>query len=53
MARISREIFFGLATFACLTALLFALLHWRMNMPEQHLDFGQDLQQQLPESGHE
>jgi hypothetical protein len=35
-----REIVAGLTAFACLAALFFVLLRWRMNMPEQHLNLG-------------
>jgi hypothetical protein len=30
----------GLAALVCLAGLFFALLHWRVNKPEVHLDFG-------------
>jgi hypothetical protein len=33
-----RGIVAGLTAFACLTALFFGLLRWRMNTPEQHLN---------------
>ncbi len=33
-----RGIAAGLAAFACLTALFFGLLRWRVNTPEQHLN---------------
>src|SRR5215813_506068 len=39
-ARLFREILAGLTALACLVALFFALLRWRMNTPEQHLNFG-------------
>jgi hypothetical protein len=35
-----RDLLAGLAAFVGLTALLFALLSWRMNTPEAHLNFG-------------
>jgi hypothetical protein len=36
-----REVVVGLTAFTCLAALFFALLRWRMNTPEQHLNLGQ------------
>jgi hypothetical protein len=30
----------GFVALACLTALFFALLSWRVNTPELHLNFG-------------
>lgn len=41
MFRMFREVVTGLTAFACLALLLFALMRWRMNTPEQHLDLGQ------------
>lgn len=40
LTRRFRQVLAGLAAFATLTALFFALLRWRMNTPEQHLNFG-------------
>src|SRR5690348_7535361 len=40
-ARLFREVVVGLTAFTCLAALFFALLRWRMNTPEQHLNLGQ------------
>ena len=39
-ARLFREVLAGLTSFLCVAALFFALLRWRMNTPEQHLDLG-------------
>jgi len=47
-----REVLAGLTAFACLAALFFALLHWRMNTPEQHLNFG-SVVERLPGQSHE
>jgi hypothetical protein len=35
-----RQILAGVTALAVLTALFFALLRWRMNTPEDHLNFG-------------
>ena len=35
-----RQILAGLTALAVLMALFFALLHWRMNMPEEHMNLG-------------
>jgi hypothetical protein len=37
----------GLAALVCLAGLFFALLQWRVNQPEVHLDFGPAAQDQL------
>lgn len=39
-ARWFRQTLAGLAVLACLVALFFALLRWRVNTPELHLNFG-------------
>lgn len=39
-ARRLRQAFAGLAAIACLIALFFALLRWRANTPELHLNLG-------------
>lgn len=41
------EVFAGLAALLCLAGLFFALLHWRVNKPEVHLDFGNAAHGQL------
>lgn len=51
--RMFREILAGLTVLACLIALFLALLHWRMNTPEEHLNFGQALEGQPTGQGHE
>jgi hypothetical protein len=38
--RFFREVVSGLTALACLTAVFFVLLRWRMNTPEDHLDLG-------------
>jgi hypothetical protein len=48
-----REILTGLTALACVVALFFALLRWRMNTPEEHLNLGRALEQQLPGQNHE
>jgi hypothetical protein len=48
LTRLFREILAGLTAFACLAALFFALLHWRTNTPEQHLNFGGVVYDQRP-----
>src|SRR5689334_8258641 len=40
MARRYRQVFAGLVALVCLMALFFALLRWRVNTPELHLNFG-------------
>lgn len=35
-----RQIFAGISALACLAALFFGLLQWRVNTPEVHLNFG-------------
>lgn len=35
-----RQVLTGFCTLACLAALFFALLRWRVNTPELHLNFG-------------
>lgn len=51
--RVFREILAGLAALACLVTLFFVLLHWRMNTPEEHLNFGHALEGQPAGQGHE
>jgi hypothetical protein len=40
MMRRFRQVLAGLTALAVLMALFFALLRWRMNTPEEHLNFG-------------
>ena len=51
--RLLREIVAGLTALACVAALFFLLLRWRMNTPEEHLDFGHALEQGLPGEAHD
>jgi hypothetical protein len=53
LARLFREILAGLTAFACLAALFFGLLRWRMNTPEQHLNLGRIVEERLPRQSHE
>jgi hypothetical protein len=53
LARLFREILAGLTAFACLAALFFGLLRWRMNTPEQHLNLGRIVEDRLPGQSHE
>src|SRR5215471_8899301 len=52
-ARLFREILAGLIALACLVALFFALLRWRMNTPEQHFDFGRVVEDRLSTQSHD
>jgi hypothetical protein len=45
--------FAGLTALASLTALFFATLQWRVNTPEEHLNFGRIAGDRLPEQNHE
>jgi hypothetical protein len=40
LTRRLRQVLAGLTALAALMALFFALLRWRMNTPEEHLNFG-------------
>lgn len=53
MARRFRQVFAGLTALVCLTALFFALLRWRVNTPELHLNFGGAKQSQGGLPNHE
>jgi len=48
-----RQVLAGVAALASLWMLFFALLRWRMNTPEQHLDFKQIVIAQPNGQGHE
>jgi hypothetical protein len=48
-----QQVLAGLTALILLMALLFVLLQWRTNAPEQHLDFGHAAQSQLPGQGYE
>lgn len=39
-ARRFRQIVAGIVTLACVVAILFMLLRWRVSTPELHLNFG-------------
>jgi hypothetical protein len=47
------QILAGLTALACLAALFFALLRWRVNTPEQHLNVGRVVDDRLPWRSHE
>lgn len=53
LGRLFREMLAGFAAFACLAALLFGLLRWRTNTPEQHLNLGSIVEDRLPGQSHE
>jgi hypothetical protein len=48
-----RQVAFGLAALASLMALFFALLRWRVNRPELHLNFGDVTYDRLTGQNHE
>lgn len=48
-----RQVVAGLAVLASLTTLLFAMLRWRVNTPEEHLDVGRFAGDRLNEHDHE
>jgi len=48
LVRSLRQVLAGLAAVALLMAFCFTILRWRVNTPEEHLIFGQ-LVDQLPE----
>jgi len=48
-----RQVLAGLTALASLTALFFALLQWRVNTPEEHLNLGRVAGDRLPEQNHE
>lgn len=43
----------GVAALSCLMALFFALLHWRVNTPQLHLNFGGARSNQVASPPHE
>lgn len=51
-ARRFRQVVVGLAALSALMALVFVLLRWRTNTPEQHLNFG-GVVEQLPRASDE
>jgi hypothetical protein len=53
LARRGRQILAGLTALAALLALFFALLRWRTDTPEDHLNFGRAVDKRLPGPGDE
>jgi hypothetical protein len=53
LTRRFRQVLAGLTAFAALMALFFALLRWRMNTPEEHLNFGATADNQPTEQSNE
>jgi hypothetical protein len=48
LTRRFRQILAGLTALASLMALFFALLQWRVNTPEEHMNLGRVAADQLP-----
>jgi len=48
-----RQVLAGLAALASLMALFFAMLKWRVNTPEQHLNFGRVVEDGLNGQSHD
>jgi len=53
LTRRFRQVLAGLTALAALMALFFALLRWRTNTPEQHLNFGRVADDRLDGQSHE
>ena len=53
LARSFKAVLAGVAAFACLAAVFFALLRWRMNTSEQHLNLGRVVDDLSPGQTHE
>jgi hypothetical protein len=53
MARRFQQTLAGLVALACLMGLFFALLHWRVNTPGLHLNFGNATYDRLGGQKHE
>jgi hypothetical protein len=53
LARQVWQVVAGFTALACLLALFFALLHWRVNYPESHLNFGGVTYDRLAGQNHE
>jgi hypothetical protein len=49
LTRQFRPVLAGLTALASLTALFFAMLQWRVNTPEEHLNLGRIAGDRLPE----
>jgi hypothetical protein len=48
-----RQILAGLTALGLLLALFFAMLRWRVNTPEEHLNLGRVVVDRQPEQNHE
>lgn len=48
-----RQVLAGVTALASLMALFFALLRWRMNTPEEHLNLGRVVEDRLSRQSHE
>ena len=53
LTRRFRQVLAGVTAFALLMALFFAMLKWRVNTPEEHLNLYRVAGDQLPEQNHE
>ena len=53
VARRFRQVLAGISALACLAALFFVLLQWRVNTPEVHLNFGGLVNDGAPGQNHE
>jgi hypothetical protein len=53
LTRQVRQILAGLTALASVTALLFAMLQWRVNTPEEHLNLGRIAGDETSERNHE
>jgi hypothetical protein len=53
LTRCFRQILAGLTALASLMALFFAILHWRVNTPEEHLHLSRIAGDRLPEHNNE
>ena len=53
LTRRFRQVLAGLTALASLMALLFAMLRWRVNTPEEHLNLGPVAGYQLPRKNNE
>ena len=52
-ARLFRDLLAGLTALACVAAVFWALLRWRMNTPEEHLNLGHMLEERVQKQTHE
>jgi hypothetical protein len=53
LTRRFRQVLAGLTALASLMALFFAMLQWRVNAPEEHLNLGGIAGDRLPEQNNE